>query len=57
MSPINRFNLFINICLAFITASMDVRGEELDGGPVDQLVDVLGIVTRALISVFGTSNK
>jgi hypothetical protein len=43
--------------LAFITASMDVRGEELDGGPVDQLVDVLGIVMRALISVFGTSNK
>jgi hypothetical protein len=35
MGPVNQCSLFINRCLAFITASMAVLGEELGDGPVD----------------------
>jgi hypothetical protein len=40
--------MFINRYLPFITASMDVRGEKLGGGPANRPVDVLGIMTGAL---------
>jgi hypothetical protein len=48
IGPVNWCSLFINKCLPFITASMNVRGEKLGGGPVDQSADVLRIVTGAL---------
>jgi hypothetical protein len=43
--------LLINRCLAFITASMAVRGEKTGAGPVDWSAGVLGIVTGALFLV------
>jgi hypothetical protein len=48
MGPLNQCILFLNKCLAFITASMAIRGEKLGGGPVDRSVGVLEIVSRAL---------
>jgi hypothetical protein len=47
MGPVNQCSLFINRCLAFITASMAVFGEKLGGGPVGHLVG-LGVMSGAL---------
>jgi hypothetical protein len=48
MSLINQCSMFINRYLPFITASMDIRGEKLGGGPANRPVDMLGIMTGAL---------
>jgi hypothetical protein len=47
MGPVNYCSLFINRCLAFITASMVVLGEKQGGEPTDHLVG-LGVVSGAL---------
>jgi hypothetical protein len=48
MSPINQCSMFVNRCLTFITVSMAVRGEKLDGGPADRSTGVLRIVPGAI---------
>jgi hypothetical protein len=47
MGPVNWCSLFINICLAFNTASIAVLGEKLGGGPADHSVG-LGVVSGVL---------
>jgi hypothetical protein len=47
MDPVNHCSLFVNRCLAFITASMAVLGEKLGGGPADHSAG-LGVVSGAL---------
>jgi hypothetical protein len=46
--PVNRFSMFVNRCLTFITALMVVLGEKLGGGHADQSVGVLKIVLGAI---------
>jgi hypothetical protein len=48
MGPVNLCSMFVNKYLAFITASMIVKGEKLGGGPADRSTNVLGIVSGAL---------
>jgi hypothetical protein len=48
MCPVNWCSIFFNRGWLKCTASMVVRREKLGGGPSDQLVDVLGIMSRAL---------
>jgi hypothetical protein len=47
MGPVNQCSLFVNRCLAFITASMALLGEKLGGRPVDHPAG-LGVVSGAL---------
>jgi hypothetical protein len=47
MGPVNCCSLFVNRCLAFITASMTVLGKKLGGGFADHSVG-LRVVPRAL---------
>jgi hypothetical protein len=44
MSPVNRYSLFVNRCLTFITALMVVLGEKLGGGSADHLAGLGGCV-------------
>jgi hypothetical protein len=46
--PSKLMYLVINRCLAFITSSMVVLGENLGGGPTDRSAGVLTIVSGAL---------
>jgi hypothetical protein len=48
MGPVNHHSMFINRCLAFITASLVVLGEKLGGRPTDWSADVRRIVAEAL---------
>jgi hypothetical protein len=47
MCPINQCSIFVNRCLAFITASMTIREEKLDDRYVDRSTDVLKIISEA----------
>jgi hypothetical protein len=40
--------MFVNRALAFMTASMSIRGDKLGGGHVARPAGVLGIVSEAL---------
>jgi hypothetical protein len=43
MGPVKQCSMFVNRCLAFITASMAIRGEKLGGRPGDRSAGVLGL--------------
>jgi hypothetical protein len=49
MSPVNRYSLFVNRCLTFITALMVVLGEKLGGGPTDHLAGLGGCVESSFL--------
>jgi hypothetical protein len=47
MGPVNQCSLFVNRCVAFITAPMAMLGEKLGGGPVDHSAG-LRVVSRSI---------